>query len=85
MKFYDKKKYDQKDIDTDLTHWSKNITAPGSTYYIKLDRKVSQDEIRNMKLDKMPGFRFTWNYDKQAQPEAKYYKVKTKEFVKQEH
>ena len=36
-----------------------------------------------MKLDMMPGFRCTWNYEKHMQPEAKYRnKPKTKEFVK---
>ena len=71
-------------IDAGMTHWSKNITAPSDDYYYTyLDRKVSQDEIRNMKLDVMPGFRLTWNYNKHVQPEAKYRKkVKTKEFVK---
>ena len=51
-------------IDADLTYWSKNITNPSSVHYIKLIRKVSQDDIRNTNLDKMPGFRLSWKYDK---------------------
>ena len=77
-------------IAPNLTHWSQNITAPTrDSYFITLARKVSKDEIRNMKLDMMPGFRFTWNYDMDMdmdmdmQPEAKYInEVKTNEFIK---
>ena len=53
--------------DVDLTHWYKNITAPNPSqgfYYIHLKRKVSSDDIQNMDLDVMPGFRFTWKYSK---------------------
>ena len=40
---------------------------------IKLERKVSQTDIGNLKLQKMPGFRLTWNYDSEAgMSEAKY-------------
>ena len=71
-------------IAANIKYWSKNITALKGGYCgIQLDRKVSKDEIRDMKLDMMPGFRFTWNYDKHLEPEA-YYRneVKTTEFVK---
>ena len=73
-------------IDANLTQWSKNITRLSySNYFIQLDRRLSHNEIRNMKLDMMPGFRFTWNYNKHMQPEAKYRNdVVTKEFVKYE-
>ena len=71
-------------IDADLTHWSKDITAPSkSSYYILLSRKVSADDMRYMDLDMMPGFRLTWNYNKQLKPEAKYSSwEKTKQFVR---
>ena len=69
-----------------MTKWTKNIPAPnpGNGYYtIILDREVSQNDIRNMKLDLMPGFRFTWSYDKQIEQEAKYVNDGiTKEFVR---
>ena len=59
-------------------------SAPSRDYYhIRLDRKVSADDIRNMDLDLMPGFRFTWKYDKHVKPEAKYSdEDKTKQFVR---
>ena len=63
--------YDCTYIDADLTHWRKNITAPTNYYSIQLIRRASQDEIRNMSLDMMPGFRLTWKYNKHIQPEAK--------------
>ena len=73
------------DLVADLTHWSKNITAPTSTHYIiTLDRRVLADDLKNLDLDIMPGFRFTWNYTKHVKPIAKYSKnVLTKQFVRQ--
>ena len=59
-------------IDADLTHWRKNISVSSSYYNIILDRKVSANDIDNMDLDVMPGFRFTWNYDKNVEPWTKY-------------
>ena len=35
-------------------------------------REVSADEINNMDLDMMPGFRFTWHYNKHVEPENIY-------------
>ena len=71
---YDKIEFDYKTIDANLTSWSKSINGPlySSSNTIAHDREVSWDDIRNMKLDMMPGFRFTWNYDKVIQPEARY-------------
>ena len=70
----------------DLFHCSKNITAPNpklGLYLVKLDRKMSQDVIRKMEIDTMPGFRFTWKYNLQIEPEARYANdATTKEFVK---
>ena len=69
-----------------MTNWTKNISAPNPKYgyyWITLDREVSRDDIRSMKLDQMPGFRFTWNYNKQEKSKAIYNKVTTtKEFVR---
>ena len=70
-------------LDANLTHWSKNETCP-SFYYMVHDRFVPEEDIRNMKFEMMPGFRFTWNYDKQLEPEARYAKEDaTKEFLRQ--
>ena len=74
------------DIDADLTQWSKNITAPKSGYYkFVLDRRVSADDIKNLELDMMPGFRFTWNYDKQEQWSKYSNNEVTKQFVRYIH
>ena len=57
----DEMTFDGTDIAADLTHWSKNVTAPTSAYKrITLDRRVSADDIKNLDLDIMPGFRFIW-------------------------
>ena len=70
-------------IDADLTHWSKNITAPSYSYLITLDRKVTADDINNTNLDTMPGFRLTWNYNKHVELEDKYSsRTVTIQFVK---
>ena len=50
---------------------------------IELNRKVSKDYIQNMDFDMMPGFRFSWNYNKHLEQEAKYINDdRTKEFVR---
>ena len=62
------------DIDADKTHVSRNITGP---FWIKLYRKVEDEDIRNIKQDKMPGFRFNWKYDEEVVilPQYKTYKT----------
>ena len=70
-------------FDADSTHWIKNITPIPKSADIVLDRKVSQDDIRNMKLEMMPGFRFVWNFDTKIEPETKYKNYSTtKQFVR---
>ena len=82
----DREKIRSPDFYDDLTHYSKNITAPDPKlgfYSIFLYRKVSQDVIRKMENDTMPGFRFTWKYNLQIEPVARYAgDATTKEFVK---
>ena len=70
-------------IDADLTHWSKNITAPSSSYQIYLSRKVSADDINNLKLEMMLGFRLTWNYNEHVEPKDTFSSLtKTKQFAR---
>ena len=70
-------------IDADLTHWSENITVPSTSYRITLHRQVTEDDIDNLDLDMMPGFRFTWNYMKHVEPWAKFSNHKLiKQFVR---
>ena len=70
-------------IDADTTHWSKNFTYLERSYTFELDRKVSAEDIENMDLRLMPGFRLTWKYSKDFEPEAKYhYYGNTEQFVR---
>ena len=73
-------------IDADLTNWYMNITAPNPEYgyyYILMNRKVVADNIINMNLDSMPGFRLIWNYDSNVKAEDKYSnEVKSKYFAR---
>ena len=56
------------DIDGDKSHVTNNITGPfkHEYYSIRLNRDVKDEDIKNIKQDKMPGFRFTWKYDKEV-------------------
>ena len=73
-------------IDTDLSHLYMNITAPNPEYgyyYILMNRKVVADDIMNMNIDLMPGFRLKWNYDSNMKAEDKYSnEVKSKYFAR---
>ena len=71
-------------LDPHLTHWSKNMTAPlEASYSISLVRKVLTNDLKNVKLENMPGFRFTWNYHKQMNPWSRYRNESiTKNFVR---
>ena len=71
-------------LDPHLTHWSKNMTAPlEASYSISLARKVLTNDLKNVKLENMPGFRFTWNYHKQMNPWSGYRNESiTKNFVR---
>ena len=55
------------DIDANVTHLSKNFTAPSpnlNQMYFQLSRTVPEEEISKMELDSMPGFKLTWKYNK---------------------
>ena len=70
---YEPLKYD------DLMQWKKNISIPYLNnggywgypddyhFLIYSQREVSEDD---QKYDMMPGFRFTWNYNKQVAPDV---------------
>ena len=60
-------------IDADIKHYSKNISNIGSHYLLKFDRQIPMTDIKHVMMDKMPGFRFTWNYIKQVQPQKKFH------------
>ena len=74
------------DIDADLTNWSKTIYGPNpeeGAYYIQLDRKVTAEDLRNINLDVMPGFKLSWQYSEVIKPETEYsIDFLTNEFVR---
>ena len=70
-------------IDPDLTHFSINITAPFSFNDIKLNRRVTANDINALELEQMPGFRVTWNFNKRVDSESKYRNDEiTKQYVR---
>ena len=73
-------------MDARQTWWSENITAPNpweNYFFIALDRKISNEEVKRQKLKLMPGFRLTWDYNSEPEADATYaiYET-TKEFIR---
>ena len=58
--------------------------AGSNVRYIKLDRKVTEADVRKQRLKMMPGFRFKWYYSgKDVNPVANYQdEIKTQAFVR---
>ena len=53
------------------------------SYFFKHERGVTQEFIRNMELDTVPGFQLTWKYDKQVEELAPNILMeKTKQFIR---
>ena len=71
-------------FDTDLTNWTTTHTPPShGQYEITLTRKVSREEINEMELSTMPGFRLTWKTQKQLSTyPANLNQAKTKNFIR---
>ena len=76
-------------IDEDIIYWSKNITVDPTNpyesieyYTISLDRKISQEGIKSLELDMMPGFRLTWNYSKMVEQIASFHNEDSDQFVR---
>ena len=71
-------------IDADLTHFHKNYTDKSTRFSLILTRKLSKEDISNIELDTMPGFRLTWNYDQLVGPGLNEYSSfsNTKNFVR---
>ena len=82
VSFYLSKVYD---INENTKYAYQNYTPPGSSEkYLKLERKVSVEEVRNQKLELMPGFRFSWYYSGVEVEKANKYsdRYETKAFVR---
>ena len=58
--------------------------AGSNVRYIKLDREVTEADVRKQRLKMMPGFRFKWYYSgKDVNPVANYQdEIKTQAFVR---
>ena len=79
-------------IANNLNNWSLNVSGSHMTQYkdkddfgysVRINRKLSENDILNNKQKKMPGFRFLWNYNKNVEPWFKYRKdFNTKQFVR---
>ena len=81
-------------ISNDLYDWSENFTGlgfndiqgSGTVYTISMNRKLSDEDIRNSNEINLPGFRFSWSYDKDVEPSARYsIDVTTRQFVRYLH
>ena len=68
-----KEKYFKKNYTNNFINGYIYFFSTFAHFEIKLERKLSQIDIGNLKLQKMPGFRLTWNYDSEVgKSEAKY-------------
>ena len=71
-------------LDADLKQF--DISGQANTFYIRYKRKVPSEDISNLDLITMPGFRLSWNYDMEMQPSTEYQDYTlTKEFVRYEN
>ena len=68
-RFYDK-------FENPVTTLNRTITNPYPSYMkwynINLKRKISEDNIKDIKMDVMPGFRFSWHYSDFFSPNPNY-------------
>ena len=63
------------DINANITLTNKSYTPPGTAYshHLSLSRKVLLEDLRNQKLNLMPGFRLTWHCSEmEVEPWVKY-------------
>lgn len=73
VRHLDKITIDGIDIDADLRKWNDNITnSQNQNFEFALDRKVSEDDLSKVRIEKMPGFKLTWNYLPKIEPKSPY-------------
>ena len=46
--------------------------SENNCFQVVSDRKISQEELKDKKLVKMPGFKVNWNYQKYATADASF-------------
>ena len=56
------------DNEIPVTTLHRNITPSGANLFYIFERKISEDELNDIHMDSMPGFRITWHYNKLVQP-----------------
>ena len=71
-------------IDANLKHYSKNISKSyKSMFPIRLERDISRENIRELKVQRMPGFRINWHFNKEVDSPVKYTNNgRNKEFIR---
>ena len=82
----EKLRFDDYMFGLDENSYSINITKPRKlrNYYLNLDRKVSKEDVTNMKLNLMPGFKIKWFYEPQISAKSEYqeFMVTSQEFIR---
>ena len=75
---WDDLKLDGRFLELELTSASSNFTPPAADTYsyrwIVLDRNL-KDDFKNIQIERMPGFRFSWYYsglDESVSPDSRY-------------
>ena len=62
------------DLDSSQTILTQEYKAPFSNIFITVERYVNQDDIdSNRNLEKMPGFKMSWSYNINVDPDAKFF------------
>ena len=69
IKGYDKFSDYYEEFDVDLDTFTKNITPPEYWQSFTLQKKISKEDIYKLELTKMPGFKLTWKYNVDLQPD----------------
>ena len=61
-------------LNSEVTSVYKNFTPGAMVRTVKLTRKIKSTEIVNIKMDKMPGFQFSWWYTgSEVTPDPRYW------------
>ena len=56
------------DNESHVLSLNRTITPPGLHKGYALTRRMSEDDISELQMDLMPGFRLTWNYNQELKP-----------------